>query len=108
MIAASIGAAITGCSMPAFCILFGNMLDALNNGTDLQSTVTDVCVQFVILGAINIFSGFIQVVGWCIAGERQTKKFKESYVKAILSQVCIDMNSIYCSNRKYLFYKYRK
>lgn len=82
----TIGGIITGCCFPAFCILFGFMLDALNRGDSLSSTVNSVCILFVIVGSVNIVSGFVQVCGWSIAGERQAQRLRVKYVSSVLSQ----------------------
>lgn len=88
MVLGSIGSAITGVSLPIFNILFGQMLDALNKkGVDgYQDAVNQVCISFVVVACANVLSGVMQVYFWSAAGERQTQRFREKYVKSILSQ----------------------
>ena len=88
MVLGSIGSAITGISLPVFNILFGQMLDALNKkGVDgYQDAVNQVCISFVVVACANVLSGVMQVFFWTAAGERQTQRFREKYVKSILSQ----------------------
>jgi ATP-binding cassette subfamily B (MDR/TAP) protein 1 len=63
------------------------MLDSLNSpGESFQSVVNRLCLFFVYLGMANLFSGYMQVTCWTMTGERQTQKYRETYVKAILSQ----------------------
>jgi hypothetical protein len=57
----------------------------LNKGFDeLKAAVNGVCILFVILAAINLVSGIIQVVGFSISGERQAQRIRHRYVSAIL------------------------
>eukprot|EP01034_Spumella_vulgaris_P034639 gene34639-42727_t len=63
------------------------MLNTLNDSPDsFEKAIAKICIIFVILAAINLFSGFLQVWCWTSTGERQTQKFRERYVNAILSQ----------------------
>lgn len=61
MFIGSLGGIVTGCSLPIFCILFGQMLDSLNKGSSIKSAVEKVVIDFVIISAVNLASGFIQV-----------------------------------------------
>jgi hypothetical protein len=61
------GGIITGVSQPLFCVLFGQMLDAINNPSiSLRSQVDKVCLLFIYVAIANIFSGFLQVLVHCI------------------------------------------
>ena len=82
----TIGALGTGAALPVFCILFGQVLDKLNSGGDLQAAVTAVVILFIILACGNLVVSSVQVVGWTISGERQAQKFRTKYVRAVLSQ----------------------
>jgi ATP-binding cassette, subfamily B (MDR/TAP), member 1 len=82
----TIGALGTGAALPVFCILFGQILDNLNKGGNLQQEVDKVVILFVILACGNLVVSFVQVVGWTITGERQAQKFRTKYVRAVLSQ----------------------
>ena len=82
----TIGAVGTGAALPIFCILFGQILDNLNKGGDLQEAVDRILILFIILAAGNLVVSFVQVVGWTITGERQAQKFRTKYVRAVLSQ----------------------
>lgn len=82
----TLGALGTGASLPAFCILFGQALDKLNEGGNIQTAVNTVVILFIIVACGNIVVSFVQVVGWTISGERQTQKIRTKYVRAILSQ----------------------
>jgi ATP-binding cassette subfamily B (MDR/TAP) protein 1 len=87
MLLGTIGGIIVGFSMPFFNLVFGELLDALNKNPDnFASSIAYLCVIFVIISAINLFAGFAQVYFWSASGERQAQRFREKYVKAILSQ----------------------
>ena len=80
------GGIVTGLGIPVNNALAGKMLDDLNSPGDFQPKVNQLCINFTIIGGVSILTGFAQVYCWTIAGERQTKKFRMRYVKAILSQ----------------------
>jgi ABC-type multidrug transport system fused ATPase/permease subunit len=82
-----LGSMITGASMPVFIALMGDLLNNLNEADlDFAKVINQKCIEFVIIAAFNVCSGFMQVCGWSIAGERLSKRYKERYVHAILSQ----------------------
>lgn len=82
-----IGGLVTGFSIPFFNILFGRMLDNLNgNPNSFSSTIDTLCISFCVVAGANLLSGWMQVAFWTRTGERQTQRFRENYVKAILSQ----------------------
>eukprot|EP01035_Chromulina_nebulosa_P018834 gene18834-24615_t len=85
----TVGGAVTGFSLPIFNVLFGKILDALNKstgGNSFESGIKSIVLDFVYVAIANLFSGYMQVACWSIAGERQTQKLRELYVRAILSQ----------------------
>ena len=49
-----------GVSIPIFNVLFGKMLDNLNDpGASFQGTINDLCLIFVYIGLGNILSGYL-------------------------------------------------
>jgi cell division protein FtsX len=57
-----LGAFLTGVSIPAFNILFGRILDSLNDDTqDFQKGINQISILFAILAAIALFTGTLQV-----------------------------------------------
>lgn len=66
MVFGSIGAIVTGMSIPMSNVLFGRILDALNKNPGDQNAFSEginvICVAFVVLGAINIVTGIVQVL----------------------------------------------
>jgi hypothetical protein len=62
MVVGTIACIVTGASIPAFNILFGEMMDSLNRDpTNFEAEVNRLCIYYVIVSAANIFFGFIQV-----------------------------------------------
>jgi hypothetical protein len=58
----TVGALITGISIPIFNVLMGRMLNNLNESPDsFQAAVAKICIIFVILAGITLASGFFQV-----------------------------------------------
>ena len=95
MFVGSIGGIVTGLSLPAFNVLFGRMLDELNDDPNsFSQRIEEISRIFLYLAIANLFSGVMQVGGWTIAGERISTQYREKYVKAILSQEIgwFDMN----------------
>ena len=87
MAVGSFGGLCTGLCMPAFNVLFGEMLDELNSDPNgLAKGIANLSIMFVYLACVNLVCGFLQVYCWSYTGERQTQKLRERYVKAILSQ----------------------
>jgi len=83
----TMGAIGVGCAMPIFNIVFGQMLDNLNQGPgQLQQSVNQVAMIFAIMAGCAFIVGILQVYCWSTFGERQTQKMREAYVKSILSQ----------------------
>lgn len=87
MFCGTLGAIVTGISLPFFNVLFGRMLDALNaDPSSFEVQVRMIALSFVGVAGANVISGYCQVACWSITGERQTQKFRERYVRAVLSQ----------------------
>jgi ATP-binding cassette subfamily B (MDR/TAP) protein 1 len=87
MIIGSLGAIVTGLSIPFFNILFGEILDAVNtNPDDFQKRINTLCLSFTVVAGANLLSGFLQVYCWTATGERQCQRFREKYVASILAQ----------------------
>jgi ATP-binding cassette subfamily B (MDR/TAP) protein 1 len=80
------GAMASGFCQPAFCLLFGYALDDLNSSNNIEQSINTLVVYLVILGIGNFIVATIETGCWGITGERQAQKFRENYVKAILSQ----------------------
>jgi hypothetical protein len=57
------GGIVTGLTMPAFNVLFGRMLNKLNDtsGDGFAAAIEELCYYFIVLAGINVVSGFLQV-----------------------------------------------
>lgn len=62
MVLGTIGGVLTGVSMPAFVVLFGRIINALNEDvSSFTDKVAELCIALVVVAGINVFSGFLQV-----------------------------------------------
>ncbi|KAG5184898.1 ATP-binding cassette, sub-family B, member 1A [Tribonema minus] len=86
MLIGTAAACTSGAAMPYFIVYFGKTLDGLNDSTDIKTVVQGFCLVFLVVGIVASVCGFIFVLCWTIAGERQALRLKEAYVKAILRQ----------------------
>ena len=104
------GALVVGVSNPAMDLLFGRILNSLNNSDEFMDDIDTLCLYLVIIAGFNFVAGFLQVrmstillfiflirlylhiklqaqiYCWTRTGERQAQRFRECYVNAILSQ----------------------
>lgn len=59
----TLGGIATGLSLPAFNFLFGEILNTLNStGSNFSNKINTLCIYFAIIAAINLISGFLQVL----------------------------------------------
>eukprot|EP01039_Chlorochromonas_danica_P005641 gene5641-6223_t len=87
MFVGTVGALAVGCTMPVTNAILGQMLDALNKNPDSFADKVDIlCIAYVIIGVVSMLAGYLQVYCWTATGERQTQRFRERYVNALLSQ----------------------
>jgi hypothetical protein len=57
------GGLLTGLAQPACNILMGEVLDSLNSNPDsFSDRIGILCIAFVVIAVVNIFSGFLQVL----------------------------------------------
>mmetsp|Transcript_36408 Transcript_36408/g.37087 ORF Transcript_36408/g.37087 Transcript_36408/m.37087 type:complete len:182 (-) Transcript_36408:8-553(-) len=87
MFIGSISGIVTGLSLPYFNILFGQMLDGLNEDpNNFSDIIVFLTYQFIAVAGVNFVSGTLQIACWTIAGERQAQRLRERYVNSILRQ----------------------
>ena len=78
---------MTGLSMPYTNILFGRMVDSLNEDPDsFSDAVESVALSFVYVSCVNLVSATLMAGCWGMAGERQAQRLREKYVRSILRQ----------------------
>ncbi|XP_060520271.1 ATP-dependent translocase ABCB1-like [Cylas formicarius] len=88
LIVGSIGAALMGCSMPIFAVIFGSILQVLEN-TDadyVRSETNKYCLYFVGAGGLAAISTFLQVYMFGVAGEKLTLRLRSQMFEAMLRQ----------------------
>jgi ATP-binding cassette subfamily B (MDR/TAP) protein 1 len=95
MFLGSLGAIAMGTAQPLQIILFGDTLNAFNpvpreDGTfdpsGMESEINKVVLNFVFLGIGVLFGGVLQVGCWTATAARQSKKLREAYINAIVTQ----------------------
>jgi ATP-binding cassette subfamily B (MDR/TAP) protein 1 len=87
MIIGSCASMVTGASLPFVNFLFGDILDSLSGDPNgFTDAIKGLVFQFLWVSLANMVSSTVQLTMWSMAGERQTQKLRESYVRAILSQ----------------------
>jgi len=87
MVVGSIAAVATGVSFPVVNILFGQLINALNaSGSNFADRIQSLALYLVYVSIVNMATCAIQVGCWSAAGEHQAQKWREKYVRSILSQ----------------------
>lgn len=83
-----LAAAGTGCIMPIFALIFSNTTDAINTGSDEERrhNATKYSLYFLALAGVSMALNFIQSSCLATAAERQVRKMRESFLKAVLRQ----------------------
>ena len=71
--------------MPAFNLVFGQMIDELNTGKkSLEEAVRTLVIIFAVISGLTFFTGYLHAALWTISGERQSQRLREKYVKSLL------------------------
>ncbi|VFQ96925.1 unnamed protein product [Cuscuta campestris] len=90
MFLGSLGAAVHGCSMPVFFLLFGQMVNGFGqNQSDFHTMTHQVsmyALYFVYLGLIVCASSYAEIGCWMYSGERQAGEWRRRYLEAVLKQ----------------------
>jgi ATP-binding cassette subfamily B (MDR/TAP) protein 1 len=88
MILGTLGAMCFGASIPVLHVLVGDIINEVTKKdvSNLQKKVNDVCIIYCYVGLGALIAGFLQVVCWTYAGERQMQRLQDQYVRAIFSQ----------------------
>ncbi|CDI87060.1 ATP-binding cassette protein subfamily B member 2, putative [Eimeria praecox] len=77
-----IGSLVLGSMLPAFFLVFGNLLEEMNTTLDTEYYVHLMAW----LGFVAFIGGSVATACFEIVADRQAKAFKESYFKAIVRQ----------------------
>ncbi|KAJ2964662.1 hypothetical protein NQZ79_g546 [Umbelopsis isabellina] len=94
MLAGICGAAVAGTVFPLYALIFSKVIMILTLNADDPSAIAPGPVQganlyaflFVVLGIASLFSFFLQVASFEVAGERFTKRFRGQLFRALLRQ----------------------
>ena len=84
----TIAAIIQGGMMPGFIILFGNLINQFDasNASSLINEVTLLVRILIGIGVGAFILGYVQVVTWSLAGQRQAAAIRVAYFRALLRQ----------------------
>lgn len=61
MVIGTLGSMVVGISNPAMDLLFGRILNSLNESSDFVDEVNTLCFYLAIIAAFNSIAGFVQV-----------------------------------------------
>lgn len=88
VILGALGAIGVGGALPAFSLLFGDLINDINdpNSTRAAAAVEDLSLTFLYVGIGMFGGGFLRVFGLTAAAKRQTHKFRVMYLRQMLRQ----------------------
>ncbi|XP_044258218.1 ATP-dependent translocase ABCB1 [Tribolium madens] len=83
-----IASIVMGCSMPAFAVIFGDIMGVLaeKNEDEVTSETNRFCIYFVIAGVASGIATFLQIFMFSVAGEKLTMRLRSLTFKAMLKQ----------------------
>lgn len=83
----TLGAIAAGACLPLFSIIFGEVLDTLNEtNADIMDAIVKLALYFVYLGIGVFVTSWMELSFWMIAAESQVKRLREAYLRALLRQ----------------------
>nr|XP_034351500.1 bile salt export pump isoform X2 [Arvicanthis niloticus] len=88
MLVGALCAAINGAVTPIYCLLFSQILGtfSLVDKEKQRSEIDNMCLFFVILGCVSLFTQFLQGYTFATSGELLTKRLRKFGFKAMLGQ----------------------
>jgi ATP-binding cassette subfamily B (MDR/TAP) protein 1 len=92
MIAGSIAAVLNGAILPAFSVLIGLLMDAFrpekfaDPNYSLSTEINKIALYFVYIGIGAFILSYLETGMWMLAGERQIRRVRENYLRAVLRQ----------------------
>ncbi|XP_021562013.1 bile salt export pump [Carlito syrichta] len=88
MLAGAVGAAVNGTVTPLYAFLFSQILGtfSLLDKEEQRSQIDGVCLLFVALGCISLFTHFLQGYAFAKSGELLTKRLRKFGFRAMLGQ----------------------
>eukprot|EP00741_Cyanophora_paradoxa_P003931 tig00000741_g3824.t1 len=85
MFLGSVGAVINGAAMPAFSLIFGEIMNGLNSN-DIVGQVSYFAVVFVLIGIAVFFASWLETGLWMVNAERQSRRIRTALLKSMLRQ----------------------
>eukprot|EP00741_Cyanophora_paradoxa_P008173 tig00000025_g7909.t2 len=85
MLMGTIGAVINGAALPAFSIVFGEMMNSLNSSS-IQEQVAKFSVIFVLIGVAVAVASWLETGLWMVNAERQSRRIRAALLRAMLRQ----------------------
>eukprot|EP00741_Cyanophora_paradoxa_P002276 tig00000572_g2208.t1 len=85
MLLGAVGAVANGGALPAFAIIFGEMMNSLNSA-DIEGQVGYYAKVFVLLGVGLFFASWLETGLWMINSERQSRRIRTALLKSMLRQ----------------------
>ena len=88
VIIGALGAIGVGGALPAFSLLFGDLINDINNPDSAQAAaaVESLSLTFLYVGIGMFGGGFLRVFGLTAAAKRQAHKFRVEYLRQMLRQ----------------------
>ncbi|XP_023574875.1 bile salt export pump isoform X1 [Octodon degus] len=88
MVVGALSAVVNGAVTPLYAFLFSQILGtfSLLDKEEQQSQIDGVCILFVIMGCVSVFTQFLQGYTFAKSGELLTKRLRKFGFKAMLGQ----------------------
>ncbi|XP_032968591.1 bile salt export pump isoform X3 [Rhinolophus ferrumequinum] len=88
MMVGAVGAAVNGAVTPLYAFLFSQILGtfSLLDKEEQRSQINGVCLLFVAVGCVSLFTQFLQGYAFAKSGELLTKRLRKFGFRAILGQ----------------------
>uniref|UniRef100_A0A452UCI9 Bile salt export pump n=1 Tax=Ursus maritimus TaxID=29073 RepID=A0A452UCI9_URSMA len=88
MLIGAVGAAVNGSVTPLYAFLFSQILGtfSLPDKEEQRSQINGVCLLFVVMGCVSLFTQFLQGYAFAKSGELLTKRLRKFGFRAMLGQ----------------------
>ncbi|XP_075841088.1 bile salt export pump [Microtus pennsylvanicus] len=88
MLVGAVSASVNGAVTPIYCFIFSQILGifSLTDKEEQRSEIYNMCLFFVVLGCVSIFTQFLQGYTFAKSGELLTKRLRKFGFKAMLGQ----------------------
>ncbi|XP_041487598.1 bile salt export pump [Microtus oregoni] len=88
MLVGAVSASVNGAVTPIYCFIFSQILGifSFTDKEEQRSEIYNMCLFFVVLGCVSIFTQFLQGYTFAKSGELLTKRLRKFGFKAMLGQ----------------------